>query len=386
MRVTRDSTIQLLGIITDSLNFSLSPKIAYKGSVELLSNQQYLGFNGYVKPVHTFKGIPSQWFRYTDRPDPEDVIINASDPKDENRRSMSLSMNLAQDSMHIYPTFFHFKRVYADPQLTTDTGVFFYDEKLNEFRMGNKDRLLNNSPRGSYMSFNDKTRMIETQGKIDLGLNLHQKFNAYTAGKIYKHEDDSSFTIETMLGLKMVLPDECYKRLLAVIEKSGNDAAGIDLKEDYLNAALAEFLDDNKLDKVMKEINEKGELKLFNEIDRSMVFTKVSLQISNSKQAIISNEPIELASIQGTAVNKKFNSKIMMTRKRTGTRFILYMEVSKYDWFYFDYFRGVLSVYSTDKEFNDAIVQKSKKINERGYVLKMASPRNITKFIDMMNQ
>jgi hypothetical protein len=386
MRVTRDTTVQLLGYITDSLSFFLSPKIAYKGPVELLSNERYLGFNGYVKPVHDFKGIPSQWFRFTDRPDPDEVIINASDPKNEDKRSMSLSMNLAQDSMHIYPTFFHFKRVYADPQLTTDTGVFFYDEKLNEFRMGDRDRLLNNSPRGSFMSFNDKTRIIESQGKIDLGLNLHEKFNAYTAGKIYKHEDDSTFTVESMLGLKMVLPDDCYKRLLAVIEKSGNEAPGIDLKEDYLYNALAEFLDDKKLEKVTKEINEKGELRLFDEIDRSLVFTKVNLQISNSKQAIISNEPIELASVQGTAINKKFNSKIMMTRKRSGTRLIIYMEVSKYDWFYFDYARGILSVYSTDKEFNDAVIQKSKKINERGYVLKMASPRNITKFIDMMNQ
>ncbi len=382
MRVTRDTTIQALGFLTDSMNFILSPKIAYKGSVELLSNKEFLTFNGYVKPIHTFKGISSNWFRYNDSPDPTDIIINASDPKSEDRRSMSVSLNMAMDSIHIYPSFVNFKRVYADPELTKDTGIFYYDEQLNEFRMGNRDKLLNNSPRGSYMSFNDKTRIISSEGKLDLGLNIHENFNVLTAGKVYKHEDDTAYTIQTTFALKVLLPDECYARLIEVIKKSGGDGAAIDLKEDYLNNALAEFLDDKKLEKVQKEIAENGQLKMYDEIDMQLLFTKAFLQVNNAKQGLVGNGPIELANIKGEPINKTFDSKILITRKRSGTRMTFYMEVSKYDWFYFDFFRGVLTVYSTDKEFNDAIVLKTKKINQRGYQVRLSSPRTVTKFLD----
>jgi hypothetical protein len=276
--------------------------------------------------------------------------------------------------------------VYADPEITNDTGVFYYDEAEQEFRVGNSEKLLNNAPRGSYLAFNEKTRTIYSEGKLNLGLNFHEKFNIITAGKAYKQEEDSTFTIETLFGMEVVLPDECYTRMLEVIKKSGGSSSGIDLKEDYLKNALAEFLEDKKLDKVMEEINDNSQMRFFDEIGQSLFFTKANLEVSRSKQGLIGNGPIELAAIKGQAVNKAFDSKILITRKRSGARLTLYFEVSKYDYFYFDYFRGVLTVYSTDKEFNDAIVQKSKKINQKGYVLRMASPRTVTKFIDDMDR
>jgi hypothetical protein len=386
LKVDRDTHVLASGYLYDSLNFVISPKIGYKGSVELFSHEEFLSFNGYVKPLHTFTGVWSNWFRYTGKPDPTDLVIPASDPKNEDRRSMNASLNLASDSVHMYPSFFNFKRVYADPEITNDTGVFYYDEAEQEFRVGNSEKLLNNAPRGSYLAFNEKTRTIYSEGKLNLGLNFHEKFNIITAGKAYKQEEDSTFTIETLFGMEVVLPDECYTRMLEVIKKSGGSSSGIDLKEDYLKNALAEFLEDKKLDKVMEEINDNSQMRFFDEIGQSLFFTKANLEVSRSKQGLIGNGPIELAAIKGQAVNKAFDSKILITRKRSGARLTLYFEVSKYDYFYFDYFRGVLTVYSTDKEFNDAIVQKSKKINQKGYVLRMASPRTVTKFIDDMDR
>ncbi len=41
-------------------------------------------------------------------------------------------------------------------------------------------------------------------------------------------------------------------------------------------------------------------------------------------------------------------------------------------------------VYSTDKGFNDAILENGAKFNQKGYIIRRASPRSATNFLDAM--
>ncbi|MBI1305900.1 MAG: hypothetical protein GC181_04705 [Bacteroidetes bacterium] len=386
MRILRDTTYQAIGYMTDSLNFTISPKIGYKGSVELNSNQEFLSFNGYVKPLHSFSEYKSLWFRYTDRPDPADVIINAHDPKNEERKGIAVTMSYSMvDSVNLYPSFFNFKRSYGDLDVTNDKGILYYDETRDAFIVGDSNKALNGSPRGNILVFNEGDKTISSEGRLDFGLNFHENFNIQTAGTVSKEEDDTVFNVETLMGMRLKLPDECYQRLLQVIEKNGGGTRSISVDNDETKRAISEFLDDKKYQKVRKDMEEVGEIKSVDEINHDILISRANFYYSKPLQAFVSTSTVDVALIDGKVVNKAFDSRILIETKRSGTRFIFYMKVSEYDWFYFEFYRGNMYIYSTDKEFNDYLMSKRGKTSSKGYTIRPATPIKISRQIEKID-
>ena len=113
--------------------------------------------------------------------------------------------------------------------------------------------------------------------KLDFGLELQEEFGLQASGEISKHEQDTTFIIDAMLALRMKLPDNCYTRMQEVIAKSGADAPKISVDRADVKFRLAELLDDKKYEKVVKEVQDFGELKANNQLNSDFIFTKTSL-------------------------------------------------------------------------------------------------------------
>ena len=378
-----DSTVIAEGGISDSAAFAISPKIAFKGGIELRSTAEYLTFNGYVKPIHSLEEYPSAWFRYNQQPDPQDVVIPAYTILNKDRKKMYASINVANDSIHIYPTLFNFKRSYADLELTSDTGIFYYSEEENTFFVGDSAKLLDGAKRGSYLSFNDATGKIYSEGKINFGMDIDDKFNGKMAGRMSKMPSDSSFTINSILALNLLLPAECYARLATVINESSNDAADND--NSYVERALAEYLDNKKLKKATEYLSSTGQIQPQGDMNSDIFISNISIHYSPTKKQFISREPLHIATIKGLQVNKAVESRVAITKRRSSTRYTFYIEVSKYDWFYIDYYMGSVTVASTDKEFNDIIKEKGPKMNKGKFRIRTASPRTVALFLTKLD-
>ncbi|MDG1045983.1 MAG: hypothetical protein P8P81_05215 [Bacteroidia bacterium] len=377
-----DTSILAKGSISDSSAFFLSPKIAYKGKTELYSNQKDIFFSGYVKPQHSFTYYPSRWFRYSGQPKPENVIIPATNILNEDRRKMYASVSIANDSTHIYPTLFNFKRSYADLELTSDTGIFYYDESKKTFFVGDSMKLLEGSPRGSYLAFNEGTGEVFSEGKIEFNLDKDPNFNARLAGNISKLPNDSVFTIQSLMALNLVLPEDCYQRMVEVINENDNDPA--DNNNQFVEKALSEFLNDNQLKKSLNYTSSSGEIKPPSNFSSNFLFTKASLYYDAYKRQFIGLEPIHIASINGKQVNKALKARMAITKRRSSIKFTLYLEASKYDWFYIDYYMGALTVASTDKTFNDIIKTQGVKMSKGKFRIRPASPRSVGLFLTKM--
>lgn len=388
MVVNRDTTVRAEGYIKDSTGFTVSPMFAYKGGVELNSNEEFLYFKGFAKPLHTFKMYPSTWFQYEDRPDPKNVIFDVSKPLDKDRKQLGAALSISpMDSINVYPSMVGYKKSWTDPNITLDTGILFYDESSSTFYCGNADRLLNGAPNGDILSYNESSRIIESKGRLQLGLDLDKNFTASTAGKVSKHEDDTTFMIDAMMGLTINLPDECYTRILEVIKANSDGATDADIDNAFVKESISEFIDEKKYKKVKDDIESFGEIQFppLTEFSPNILFSHMQFYYSWPQNAFVSYSPVSIANINNEVVNKEFNSRLMIQQRRSGTRIVLYIEVTKYDWFYFEYYRGNLMVYSTDKEFNQAIIEKGRKLSGNGYVIRPASPRSVTRMMDQMD-
>jgi hypothetical protein len=378
-----DSTVIASGFVADTAGFAVSPKIGFKGQTELSSRERDLVFNGYVKPLHSLTEYPSAWFRYNQRPNPNEVIVPAHEIKNEDQRKMYATVSIANDSTHIYPTMFNFKRSYADLEITSDSGIFFYDEASKSFFVGDSLKLLTGSRRGSYLSFNDATGAVYSEGKLNFGMDKDENFDGLMAGNVFKNKGDSTFTLSSILALNIKLPDECYDRMIEVINSSsGNTIA--DHNNEFTYKAIAEYLDDKKLSKAIEYTPLSGEIKPQGDLDRNIFISKMNMSFVPSKSQFISMEPIQIATIAGKQVNKTIDARIVITKRRSTTRYTLYFEVSKYDWFYIDYYMGSVTVASTDKEFNDIIKEKGPKMNEGKFRIRTASPRSVSNFLNKL--
>lgn len=380
-----DTTLIISGFVTDSIGFAISPKIGFKGQNEIHSHEEDLVFNGYVKPLHSLEEYPSAWFRYSGQPDPQNVIIPANEILNEDRRKMYAAISVANDSIHIYPTMFNFKRSYADMELTSDTGIFYYDETNTTFYVGDSMKLLENGLRGSYLSYNDATQEVYSEGKIEFGLGTDENFSGLMAGNLKKLPADSSFVITSILALNAKLPAECYDRMAAVMNENVGGNGLADNNSEMVRKAMAEYLDDKKLKKALEDVSATGELKPQGDLERNMFFSNVSLHYSPVKKQFLSYEPIHVATINGKQVNRQINSRVAITKRRSSTRYTIYLEVSKYDWFYIDYYMGSVTVASTDKEFNDIIKDKGPKMNKGKFRIRTASPRTVANFLSKLD-
>lgn len=378
-----DSTVIASGFVRDTLDFKVSPKIAFKGKTELCSTEEDLVFNGYVKPLHSFNSFASAWFRYNQQPDPNDVIVPAYEIKNEEQRKMYAALSIANDSIHIYPSMANFKRSYADLELTTDTGVLFYDETAQTFFVGDSMKLLEGAIRGSYLSFNDANGQIYSEGKINFGVDIDNNFNGVMAGNISKMPEDSSFVIKSILALNLKLPEEAYARMAEVIVgDESNELA--DNNSDYVTSAMAEYLNDKDLKKALEMTPSTGQINPSGALDRNLFLSQVNIHYSPIKRQFLCLEPVHIATIDGEQVNKVIESRIAISKRRSTTRYTFYFEVSKYDWFYIDYYMGSVTVASTDKEFNDIIKEKGPKMSGGKFRIRTASPRTVANFLNKL--
>ncbi|MFT5724818.1 MAG: hypothetical protein ACI9JN_001941 [Bacteroidia bacterium] len=388
MRVMNDtSTIQASGYISDSIGFAISPKIGYKGTADLSSKEAYLSFKGFVKPLHTYKDIKSQWFRYLDQPDPTNVIVSATEPRNIDRRKVDIGISLSpSDSVAVYPTFFSQKYSFTDQNLTIDTGVFFYDELTKAFVVGDSNKLLNGAIRGNIMTMSDNAEDIRAEGVFDFGLDLHENFKAITVGEAVRNEGDSTFTFKTLMALDMELPEECWLRMQEIFSEKVSDAPSYSVDDATVKRNIAELVTDKKkYDKVTLELEEFGQIKQITELKKDLMITNLEFYYSHTLGAFVSKTPINLATLHGKQINKQLNAYVIIEKRRSGTRIALYFEVTKYDYFYFEYQRGNVFVYSTDKDFNLILRQRASKVNERGYTVRAGSPLKVTKHIDIID-
>jgi hypothetical protein len=118
------------------------------------------------------------------------------------------------------------------------------------------------------------------------------------------------------------------------------------------------------------------------ELNRNLVISKMSFHYSPARKAFISLEPIQIAMINGQQINKLINAKIAIVKRNRTWRYTIYIEVSKYDWFFIDYYNGTLFVTSTDKEFNDAVILKGPKLSEGRFQVRPATARTVGRYLD----
>lgn len=378
--VNSDKKVEGVGRIDESQGFTLDTKIGYKGYAQVLSTEKNILFTGYVKPLHTFENVlPSTWIRYSDRLDPKDVVINMMDPRDKDNKKQYVGLFIANDSSHVYPLMYSWKRRYSDPDVTSDTGILYYDHKQESFFAGNKEKLLNGAMKGSYIQFNEKKHTIHAEGPLDFGMEgTHIQFkNAGTADLL---EGDSSFTF----NLAMMMDFPLHKDVVAYLKTklATGDAGNANVNTEFFKKALGEMISDNKnAAAAIKNLEKTGQLTGKDEVDYKLVLSDATFRWDSKRRGMYCNDAVDIASFAGTPVNKTVDAVFLLEHKRSGENMYIYLEFGNNDWLYINLQKNVSYMVSSDPKLNELLINTADKIGLDDFYIRMATQRQVDRFL-----
>ena len=203
----------------------------------------------------------------------------------------------------------------------------------------------------SYSIFKCKTR---NEGKLSFGNNFGRlKLNNY--GTIDHSNIDSSTIIYCASELDFFLAPEA----ITMLEQdfvNNTELEPTNVRSEVYSKYIGEVLPAEEAQKVESDILLYGYIKKVPELlSHTITFSDLTLKYSDKTKTYVSQGKLGIGSINKTQIHKYVNGHIELTQKRGGDRLTIYLDLGQ-KWYFFDYYNGLMSVFSSAKEWNDIII------------------------------
>jgi hypothetical protein len=390
--VSVDTTFQTYAEtnIPDSSRFRLSPNFEYKGKVKLKATNQFLVFDGTARISHDCASIPKMWFKFESEINPNSIYIPVDTlPKDGGGKPLAASLMVTTDSTHFYSAFLSPKESANDPFVLPAAGFLFFDKGSREYRISNKEKLVERSLTGNYLSLNTAQCKVYGEGRINLGGDFGQvKVESFGSAIHYLVPDSVSF--DMLMTTDFFFDDGAMDKMSDAIVNFA-DLAPTDFSRPVFEKGMREMLGKEQADKLISQLNLYGSYKKFpDELKKSFFFTDVKMKWNKDTRSYTSNGKIGIGNINKTQVNKYVGGRIELIKKRGGDILNIYLELDEGNWYYFNYTRGTMLAVSSNEAFNTALKElkpekrekagdKDKK--EPNYYFNICPPSKKTQFL-----
>lgn len=390
--VSVDTTFQTYAEtdIPDSSKFRLSPNFEYKGKVKLKATNQFLVFDGVARISHDCSNLPKTWFKFESEINPINIYIPVSkEPVDILGKPIAASLMVTTDSTHFYSAFMSPKESSSDPYVLPADGFLFFDKGSREYRISNKEKLIERSLPGNYLSLNTALCKIYGEGKINLGGDFGQlKVESFGSAVHYLIPDSVIF--DMIMSIDFFFEDNAIDKMSDHIVSS-TDLKGTDFSRPVFEKGMREMLGKEQADKLISQLNLYGSYKKFpDELKKTFFLTDVKMKWNKDTRSYLSNGKIGIGNINKTQINKYVDGRVELIKKRGGDILNIYLEIDANNWYYFNYTRGTMLAVSSNEVFNTVLKElkpekrekagdKDKK--EPNYSFNICPPSKKTQFL-----
>lgn len=372
------------GFIADSAKFALSPAFDYRGKVVLAANNQFLVFDGTTGLQHDC-AIGKERLKFKGEINPSQIYIPvAASLTDEKGTPIVAGIVSTVDSVHVYGAFLSPKKYRTDVTVVGADGFLFFDKGSREYRISNKEKLVERSLPGNYISFSTKQCTVYGEGKMNLGSDLGQ-VSLQPVGNATHNTVTHQTDFDLVVALNFFMNDKAMDVLIEDINAS-TSFAGTEAARPTFQRALNEMVGKEKADKLISQLTLYGSYKKFpEELEYRFFFTDVKMTWNQKTKSYISSGKLGLGSIGKTQINKFVPGTLMLERKKSGDILSLYLELDNSKWYTFRYSNGIMLTYSSNTKFNDIIKdtkdddrKKEGEKGQRSYRYSLGSPNERT--------
>ncbi len=341
--------------ISDSSKFQLSPVFEYKGKVKLKASNQFLVFDGAMRIKHDCAAIPRSWLKFESEVNPGDIYIPISKkPIDATGKPIATSMMITTDSTHFYTAFLSPKQASNDPYVLQADGFLFYDKATKEYRISSKEKLVERSLPGNYLSLNTTQCKVYGEGKIDLGADFGQVKVESVGSAVHLLIPDSA-SFEMLMSLDFFFEEKALDKMSDQILNSA-DLKATDFSRPVFEKGLRELLGKEQADKLIAQLNLYGSYKKIpEELKKTLFFTDIKMKWNKETRSYTSVGKLGIGNINKTQISKYVDGRVEIIKKRGGDILNIYLEIDQNNWYYFNYTRGVMLSVSSNDGYNQIL-------------------------------
>lgn len=370
----RASTVAT-GAVTDEDSLYIANAVMYKGKVTMYADNKILFFDGYVKLDLQGALHYSQWMKYVNNGDQNEVVIDLSDPKADNGTPLFTGLHFnKRDSIKFYTTFISQKKSPDDDDIFTAKGLLNHNSETGIFTIGNPDLLAKKSMSGNLFSYNDSSSVIQYSGLFNL-VKENDNFKVKTSGHGGADLDSADYKLNALQlftckpassilpvlakNLKLVssvMPSDTLLPSLEEFERAK-------IKEQNMPSQLAQLIGD----KGIQEYNQKklgmGYVPfplISGDFAKAIVLSDVDYKWSHEFNAWYSVGKVKVASILKEDINKSMKGYVELRKTVNGDVVNIYLEPTYNNWYFISYDNNRLSIVSSSDEVNASVAKKSK--------------------------
>ena len=402
-RIGVDSTVQsfALGYLPDNLKFKLSDAFDFKGDVKLIASKEFLTFKGAIKIKPVCDSLTS-WLKCNLEVNPKEIYIPVPEHAvDIDKKGIYTGVFYSPlDTSGVYSRFLYKKFNPQDSILApcahvaeTETKLFLtYDKASDEYRIAAKEKLKTLNLPGRLITLNNNKCIIKSEGEIHFAADFGRvEFNTYGNVKQYIIPDSSIFDLA--INTDFYFNDKSIEILTNSLKQNAK-LKPVDLNSEKFTKVLYEILGVKEGDKMISEMNlGMGLKKTPSELKKTLFLADVKMKWVPDIKSFVSKGKIGIANIYSEQINKYVNGYIVIKKRKNGDELTIYLEPEATDWYLFSYDsrKKLMSGYSSNKDFNSAIVSSkpdSRKLKSKGekdsYSYYIATERHRNEFLEMI--
>ncbi len=342
------------GNILDTTRFFLSPEFEFRGTISLKASQRNLTFEGGFRPVIDCFPTARAWTYFSSDINPQQVMIPLENPlRDIHFQKLGLGIMFANTNNRIYPAFFSPKKSFSDSTMITSPGKIDYDISNETYRIMEMDRRKDPTLPGNGLSLSTKDCVLHGSGKINLTMNSGA-LDMESWGTLDHYIIPDSTQARIALALNFPFSEDCMTKFITQI--GSMNLQGLVFSTSPYLEAMKSSLGKKEFDKIKSEMEMVGRFKRFpDELIRTIFLADVELRFDTVSKSWISYGPIAIGSIGKVQINKYVNGICEFQKKKNGDEFTFYFELTKNDWYFFNYRNNILMALSSYTSFNDAV-------------------------------
>ena len=320
--------------------------------------------------------------------DPEHIQIPVTVPlRNTKYEPINLGLMFFNKEVRISPSFFRRKINSRDTTMISANGLIEYNIPTTEFRIAQPEKLKNLGEKGNYLSLNIGNCMMRGEGKLNLSLKSGN-FNMENYGTLDYFIIPDSTRLHCAIALNFPFSEQGLQRFSSQLESI--NLPGVKLMSTPYAMAIENMLEKQDFDRLTNEQALLGKYKKFPDaLVRSIFLADVSMKWDSSTHSYVSYGSIGIANIGKNQVNRYAKGIIEFTKKTNGDDFTIYLELTKDDWFYFNFRENLLMVLSSDLTFNDIVSKailsrtEQKRVNSeaKGFNYRVAPERKKRDFL-----
>jgi hypothetical protein len=359
------------GVISDSSDFKLSPQFAFKGEVSIQAAEKRLIFDGGFHLITDCFQERPEWVKFSSPINPNHVQIPVILPlKNMAQEPITLGLMFFNTEVKISPSIFRRKISFSDSTIVSAEGMIEYNVPTAEFRISKPEKLKNLTENGNYLALNTGYCMVRGEGKLNLSLDPGA-MNMQNFGTIDYFIIPDSTRIHMAMAIDFPFSEKGLDRFTNQIEST--NLGGINLMRTPYAMVMENLLDSAEFVRLKNEQELLGKYKKIPEaLEHTMFLADLWMKWDTLTKSYVSYGNIGIASVGKTQLNRYAKGTIEFTKKRNGDEFTFYIEITKDDWFFFNFRNNVLQALSSDLVFNDIIRKEAQSKSEQKRVSKLA--------------